>query len=288
MNCPAGYRERLEQTTAFLAERLDPCPRVCIIAGTGLGGIAEPHNTRLALPYGDIPNMPVSTVTGHEGRLVAASLGGKNVVVLQGRFHLYEGYSPWEVTFPLRALSGLGLESVILTNAAGGLNPEFSTGDIMLISDHMNMTGQNPLAGPHVPEWGPRFPDMSSVYDAELQTVAEAAAAAVGLTLRRGVYVQVKGPCLETPAETRFFRLAGADAIGMSTVQEAIVAVQSGLRILAFSAITNMNIPDSMQPTSAEDVIRVAQKCAPRLARLIHEVLRNWPQRQDETRPATG
>ena len=178
---------------------------------------------------------------------------------------------------PVRALAKCGLKSIIITNAAGGLNPDFSAGDIMLITDHINLTGENPLAGPHDDDWGPRFPDMTAAYDSALQELAKRVAHAERVQLRRGTYVGVKGPSLETPAETRFFRMTGADAIGMSTVMEAIAAVQCGLRILGLSVITNMNLPDSMRPTSLEQVVETATRSAPRLRRLITALLAQWP-----------
>ena len=267
------YRGQLSESCRYLAGVMPVCPKIGIIAGTGLGNLVSAAEVETEWPYGSIPNFPVSTVESHQGRLILGRVANQDVVMFQGRFHLYEGYSPWEVTFPLRVLMSCGLQTLIITNAAGGLNPEFSTGDIMVLSDHINFTGENPLAGPHDPEWGPRFPDMSAVYDERLQALAATAAADAGFSLQRGVYVGVKGPSLETPAETRLFRQIGADAIGMSTVPEAIVAVQGGLRILGLSVITNVNNPDDMAATSLADVIGVAQGAAPRLSTVIRGVV---------------
>ena len=271
------YNRRLQQTSACLAEAIAPFPAIGVIAGTGLGDLAGDADVRLRRAFESIPNFPVATVTGHKGELLRVRFAGRDAIVLQGRFHLYEGYAPHEIAFPLRALAECGLKTLILTNAAGGLNPDFRAGDIMLITDHLNLTGENPLAGPHDPDWGPRFPDMTGVYDRELRQLAVRAARNAGIALRQGTYVGVKGPSLETPAETRFFRLAGADAIGMSTVMEAIVAAQCGLRVLGLSVITNMNLPDAPEPTSMEHVIQTAARAAPCLCRVIHALLAEWP-----------
>ena len=272
-----AYAHHLTDARTFLAAALDPFPAIGVIAGTGLGELVADMHVRHSLAYKDIPHFPVSTVPGHEGRLVSGVLGGSEVVVLRGRFHLYEGYTPHDIAFPIRVLAGCGLGGLVITNAAGGLDPECVPGDIMVIRDHLNMTGENPLVGAHDPDWGERFPDMSALYDRELQDLALNAGRASGAGLRHGVYVGVKGPCLETPAETRFFRLAGGDAIGMSTVQEAIAAHQAGLRILGLSVITNVNIPDHMAATSLDDVLTAAGAAAPRLRRLVAEIVRGWP-----------
>jgi len=225
------------------------------------------------IAYADIPHFPVSTVSGHKGRLLLGRLKERAVVVCQGRFHLYEGYHPREVVFPIRLMQTLGVDTVVVTNAAGGLNPAFRPGDIMRIADHINLTGENPLVGPNEPSWGIRFPDMSRVYDAGLGNQAQAAADALDLTLRYGVYAGLKGPSLETPAEIRFLTTIGADAVGLSTVQEVIAAVHAGMRILGLSVITNVNHPDRPIPATLEDIIAVADQAAPRLARLIEHLL---------------
>ena len=272
------FTQQIEAARAFLERRFSPFPRIAVIAGTGLGDMGADLADADAVAYRQIPHFPASTVASHAGQLLCGRLGGRHVAVLQGRCHLYEGYSAAEVTFALRALVACGVQALIVTNAAGGLNPGFAVGDIMVIRDHINMTGENPLAGPHDDKWGSRFPDMTAAYDRALRQTAVRAAAQSSTTLREGVYVAVTGPSLETPAETRFYRLAGADAIGMSTVPEVIVAAQAGVRVLAFSVITNMNIPEAMQATALEDVLRTAGETAPRLARLIRDVLAAWPE----------
>jgi purine-nucleoside phosphorylase len=241
--------------------------------GTGLGGCADRIQDPSSLSYQDLPFFPRSTVESHSGKLIWGNLGGKKVLFLQGRFHLYEGYTPEEIGFPIRVLAALGIKVLIIANAAGGLDPTFLPGDVMRINDQINFTGENPLIGPHLETWGPRFPDMSQVYDPELGTLAEEVARHKRIVLRRGVYVGLKGPCLETPAETRFLISMGAQAVGMSTIMEAIVAVQSGMRLLGFSVITNVNRPDSMEPASIESIIHTAQTAEPKLAGLIEGVL---------------
>jgi purine-nucleoside phosphorylase len=277
MSTVAEQRRRLTETGNYLMRIVRPWPELGIIAGTGLGDLAAGIEVKGTLPYGVIPHFPVSTVPGHQGQLVWGTLEGTNVLIFQGRFHLYEGYDAHEVTFPLRVAARCGLRFLVLTNAAGGLDPAFRPGDIMLITDQINLMGENPLVGPHDPEWGERFPDMSAVYDAELQALAVSQAAALGIELRRGVYAGVGGPSLETPAETRFYRLVGATAVGMSTVQEAIAGVQAGLRLLGLSIITNVNIPEQMRKIALEDVLRVAAQTAPRVSLLLHGMIRNWP-----------
>ena len=260
-----AYEERLEETVAFLRPLLQPCPAVGIIAGTGLGGVVNDSEMSGRWHYEEIPYFPVSTVPGHSGRLLLGDVAGRSIAVLQGRFHLYEGYAAHEIAFPIRVLARCGVKALIITNAAGGLDLGFERADLMLITDHINMTGDNPLIGPHNETWGDRFPDMSRVYDVELQDVARRCAATAGLTLREGVYVCVKGPSLETRAETRFLRAMGADAVGMSTVTEAIVGLQAGMRICGISAITNVNDPANMESVSHNAVVEAANIAAPPL-----------------------
>lgn len=279
MPLPLDQQEsRLAETRAYLVEIFGEIPEIAVIAGTGLGDLVPEDAHEQTIPYGDIPNFPVSTVRSHSGDLVRCRLGGRAVLLFRGRFHLYEGYAPWEVGFSVRALAAAGAKGLIITNAAGGLNPAYRAGDIMMLSDHINMTGANPLTGPHSPQWGDRFPDMSKVYAKTLRDRARADAARMGIPLHEGVYVGVSGPCLETPAETRMYRLLGADAIGMSTVQEAIAAVQGGLAVLGFSVITNVNNPDDMQETTVEQVIETAAGAAPRLAALVQAAAVGWPE----------
>jgi purine-nucleoside phosphorylase len=270
--------ENVQKAAAHVASLLaPPAGGVGIVLGTGLGGLVGRLEDASEIPYAEIPGFPVSTVPGHVGRLWRGRVGQTNVLVLQGRFHLYEGYGPEVVCFGVRTLFALGIRGLVLTNAAGGLNPGFSAGELMLITDHINLTGSNPLCGPNVEEWGPRFPDMSRVYSPRLQLLAREQAKRLGIGLEHGIYLGLTGPCLETPAETRAFRLLGADAVGMSTVHEAIAARHLGLEILGISCLTNINLPDCMQETTLEDVLNQAQAAGNRLERLLAAVLENWP-----------
>ncbi len=248
-------------------------PQVAIILGTGLGALAEEIETEAAIPYSEIPDFPLPTVESHSGRLLFGDLEGQKVVAMQGRFHRYEGYSLQEVTFPVRVMRDLGAEILIVSNACGGMNPMWEVGDLMLIADHINLLGDNPLIGPNADELGPRFPDMSEPYDAALQEVALAVARDQGIPLHRGVYVAVTGPNLETRAEYRFLRGIGADVVGMSTVPEVIVAIHGGMRVLGISIITDACFPDSLQPANVEEIIRVAAEAEPKLTNLIRGIV---------------
>jgi len=266
--------KEIEESFRFISAQVKRKPRVAVILGTGLGGLVEKVSTPQAIPYGKIPHFPDSTVEGHEGRLIFGRWAGKNVLVMQGRVHFYEGYPLTRVTFPVRVMRKLGVEILVLSNAAGGLNPLFSPGDVMVISDHINLMGQNPLVGPNLATFGPRFPDMTAVYDRGLIELAEQAALEEKIRLRKGVYVGVSGPSLETPAETRFLRMIGADAVGMSTIPEGIVGVHCGLRILGFSAISNLNLPDCMKPASLEEILVNASLAGKKLMKILEGVLR--------------
>lgn len=235
--------------------------------------LAERIEAEARIPYEDIPHFPVSTVDAHAGELVVGKLSGKPVLALSGRFHYYEGYSLQQVTFPVRVARALGVETIIVSNAAGGMNPQFTVGDLMVITDHVNLMGDNPLIGPNDDRLGPRFPDMSEPYSAELIRLAERVALAQGVRLQRGVYVGVPGPCLETRAEYRFMRAIGADAVGMSTVPEVIVAVHAGMRVLGFSAITDECLPDALAPADIEKIIAVANAVEPVLTRIVAECI---------------
>jgi purine-nucleoside phosphorylase len=265
----ATYERHVQQAAKFIADRLDAPPRLGLMTGTGLGGVIGDLAVSATLPYGQIPHFPAATVQGHPGRLLCGTLAGTATLALQGRFHLYEGYSPLAVAFPVRVLQALGVDTLIVSNAAGGLNPAFRPGDLMLIADHINLTGENPLVGPNIDRWGLRFPDMSRVYDPSLAAAARKVAAAAGIPLTQGIYVGLKGPSLETPAEIRFLRTIGADAVGMSTVQETIAAVHGGMRVLGVSTITNSNDPDRPAPATVEAILAVAEKAAPQLGRMI-------------------
>lgn len=261
------------ESARFLRSRLEIPPQVGVLAGTGLGPLGDVLEGATAIPYAEIPHFPVATVPSHAGRMLAGGLAGRPVAVLQGRFHLYEGYSAAEVGFPVRVLRELGVEHLLITNAAGGLRPGFQPGDLMVITDHINLTGENLLAGPNEDSWGPRFPDMTAAYDPGLRRAALDAARRLGLQVHAGVYAGLKGPSMETPAETRYLRIVGADAVGFSTVQETIAAVHAGMRVLGVSVLTNVNDPDRPQPAPLEEIIAVANRAAPGLAALIAEVV---------------
>ncbi len=248
-------------------------PAVGLLTGTGLGSLTDFLEDRREVPYGRIPHFPASTVESHSGTLVVGTWRGRGVAALQGRFHLYEGYDPREVTFPVRVLQELGVGVLVLTNASGGLNPHFSSGDLMLIEDHVNLTGENPLVGPNEDCWGPRFPDMSTVYDRPLAERVQRAAERRGIALQRGVYAGLKGPSLETPAEVRFLRTIGADAVGFSTVQEAIAAVHAGMRVVGLSTITNVHRPEDPRPADLQDIIDQANRTVPVLKTLVGDLI---------------
>ena len=263
------YKPLAEETAAFIRQRIDAVPVVGLITGTGLGGGVPGLADAVEFDYRDLPHFPATTVTGHAGRLVIGRLAGRHLMAFKGRFHLYEGYTPIEVTFPVRVMQALGVRCLIVTNAAGGLNPDFVPGDIMVIGDHINLTGANPLAGPNEESWGPRFPDMSRAYDPDLAQAARGAADAAGIRLRQGVYTGLRGPSLETPAEVRFLKIIGTDAVGFSTVMEVIAGVHAGMRVLGLAIITNVNDPDRPVPATVEAILAVANAAAPRLAAVI-------------------
>lgn len=267
------WRKKVDETTAFLNQQFDCRPATGVITGTGLGAAVGDLDHPVRIDYADIPHFPVSTVVSHPGRLLVGERSGHAVLVMQGRFHLYEGYTPLEVTFPVRVMQALGVRHLILSNAAGGMNSDFGQGDIMIIRDHLNLTGENPLVGSNIDDWGPRFPDMTAVYDPGLMAVCRRMASALDIPLTAGVYAGLKGPSLETPAEIRFLKTIGADAVGLSTVMEAIAAVHAGMRILGLSTITNINDPDHPAPASVEEIVAVANRAAPRLQRLIGAVI---------------
>ncbi|MDR3074249.1 MAG: purine-nucleoside phosphorylase [Deltaproteobacteria bacterium] len=248
-------------------------PRVGFVLGTGLGGVADLVEDALSVPFADLPDFPLSGVASHAGRFIVGKAGGVPVIVQQGRCHLYEGRSPAEVCMGTRVMAALGITTLIVTNAAGSVNPLFEAGDVMVLSDHINFTGASPLTGPNDEAAGPRFPDMSAAYDKTLIALAEKAALRAGVRLEKGVYLGLPGPQLETPAESRAFRLWGADAIGMSTVLEVIAARHLGLAVLGFSCLSNKNLPDCMAETSLEEIIRVAEQAGMRLTRILEKLL---------------
>lgn len=264
---------RIQEASAAVQARSAGKPRVGIILGTGLGGLASQIKDAVVIPYGEIPHFPESTVQSHAGQLVCGKLAGVPVVAMEGRFHFYEGYSLQEVTFPVRVMTALGVEALIVTNAAGGMNPQFELGDVMVIEDHINLIGDNPLRGRNDDNLGPRFPDMCQPYDRRLIELARRSALELGIPSQKGVFVAVAGPNLETRAEYRMLRLMGADAVGMSTVPEVIVAVHAGLRVLAFSVITDVCLPDALEPVEIQKIIEVAGQGGAKLAKLIPHVL---------------
>ena len=270
-------RHRIDETVAALRRHGTCAPSVGIVLGTGLGGLADALQRQVTVPYGEIPHFPVPTSPGHKGALFFGSIAHQPVVVLEGRFHYYEGYRLAEVTYPVRVLRALGAKTLIVSNAAGGLNLRFKRGDVMLVTDHLNLMGVNPLIGPNDETLGPRFPDMSAPYDPRLLALAKRVARRERLTVREGVYAAVSGPCLETRAEYRFLRAAGADAVGMSTVPEVIVAVHAGLRVLAVSVITDLCDPDHLAPVDVTEILRVAGEAEPRLTRFILRTIAALP-----------
>ena len=270
----AGYQQRVEEAVAFLRERISEPPEVVVQLGTGLGGLAGAMQAVTSFAYTEIPHFPQSTVQSHDGRLVFGTLAGRRTAILQGRFHCYEGYAAREVALPIRVLALLGARTAIITNASGGLNPSFQPGTIMVLADHINLLPDNPLRGPNVDAWGERFPDLSSPYDPDLRRLALDLGRRLGLAeVCSGTYVCVPGPSLETPAETRYLRLIGADAVGMSSVPEILVALHAGLRVLGLSVVANVNDPDHFQPIRIEEIIAAARRAEPRLQQLLINTL---------------
>ncbi|MBI3082654.1 MAG: purine-nucleoside phosphorylase [Gemmatimonadetes bacterium] len=248
-------------------------PQVALILGTGLGGLARDIAVAAEIPYGELPHFPLSTVESHSGRLLFGTLGGKSVVAMQGRFHRYEGYTLQQVTFPVRVMRGLGARTLIVSNACGGMHPLWSPGELVLIADHINLLGDNPLVGLNEDALGPRFPDLSAAYDPGLRALARQVAREQQIALREGVYVAVIGPNLETAAEYRLLRALGADVVGMSTVPEVIVAVHGGMRVLGVSIITDACLPNALKPANVQEIIATAAKAEPQLTRLVKGVL---------------
>ena len=267
-------RQQIDEAIKFLRTKTAATPAVGIILGTGLGGLAKEIAPDVVIDYGDIPHFPLSTVESHHGKLIFGKLGGKSVVAMQGRFHYYEGYTMQQITFPVRVMKFLGVGTLLISNAAGGMNPFFSRGDIMLIADHINLQGDNPLIGPNDDELGPRFPDMSEPYTRELIHRAERIALDLKIKIQKGVFVAVPGPNLETRAEYRFLRGIGADAVGMSTVPECIVAVHMSMRVLGFSIITDECFPDALKPAKLDEIVATAMAAEPKLTAIMKEVVK--------------
>jgi purine-nucleoside phosphorylase len=268
---------QIDEATEALRKRTSHKPRVALILGSGLNGLAESVQKADRIPYGDLPHFPVSTVQGHAGQFVLGELEGQSVLVMQGRVHYYEGYSMGQITLPVRVMQRMGVETLIVTNAAGGVHPDFSPGDVMLITDNLNlmgMSGLNPLMGPNLDEIGPRFPDMSRAYDRRLCDLARKVARESGVKLQEGVYAGLSGPSFESPADLRFLRLAGADAVGMSTVPEVIVARHGGMRVLGLSGISNKANLDGSTITTHEEVMEAGKIITPKVEKIVRGVLR--------------
>ncbi|MBN1907988.1 MAG: purine-nucleoside phosphorylase [Deltaproteobacteria bacterium] len=269
--------EKIYKAAEFIESIIKYPPDIGMITGTGLGNLTGRMIVDNRIAYKDIPYFPVSTVIGHDGFLVAGTISRKRVLAMEGRFHLYEGYSPSEITFPIRIMKKLGAKYLFISSAAGGFNPMFKAGDLMVVDDHINFTGIDPLTGPNLDEFGPRFLDMSRVYDPGLILIAKNNAMKLEIDLKQGVYMGITGPCLETPSEVRFMRMLGADAVGMSTVHEVIVAKHCGLKIMAIVVITDMDLPDCMEEVKVEKVIKIAKAASPLLSALWESVIKELP-----------
>jgi purine-nucleoside phosphorylase len=269
--------DRVQDAAGVVRQRTAQSPEVGIVLGTGLGGLAREIAVEVSIPYEQIPGFPLSTVESHAGRLLLGRLGNRQVVAMQGRFHRYEGYGLAEVTFPVRVMHALGARTLVVSNACGGMHPLWNPGDLVLLSDHINLLGDNPLVGSNDERLGPRFPDMSEPYSAELRALARGAALELGIVLREGVYVAVAGPNLETRAEYRMLRSMGADVVGMSTVPEVIVAAHAGMRTLGISIITDQCLPDALEPADIGRIIATANRAEPSLTRLISRVVERLP-----------
>jgi len=267
-------RDHAVEAADWIQNSVGATPEIGILTGTGLGGVVAAIAAEAELDYRDIPHFPMSTVQSHRGRMMVGTLESKTILAMQGRFHLYEGYSPQEVTFPIRVMQQMGVSKLIISNAAGGLNPAYQTGDLMIIADHINLTGTNPLIGPNVDDWGIRFPDMMAAYDKQMIELAETSARDSGFGIRKGIYVGLAGPSLETPAEVRFLQTIRADAVGFSTVQEVIAAVHGRMKVLGLSTITNVHNPDEPEPATVDEIIEVAAAAVPNLEKVIRGVLK--------------
>ena len=267
--------EKIKATANYIKERIQASPEVGIILGTGLGGLVKEIEIIESIPYGEIPDFPVSTVDGHAGRLIYGKLGDREVLAMQGRFHYYEGYNMKEVTFPVRVLKYVGIKNLFVSNASGGLNPDWKVGEIVIINDHINHFPEHPLRGRNDKELGPRFPDMSKCYDKRLRNRAKLIAVEHNIDVKEGVYVGVSGPTFETPAEYRMFRILGGDMVGMSTVPEVIVAVHMGLKVFGISIVTDSGVPGEIVEISHEEVQEVAMKAEPKMTLIMRELIKS-------------
>lgn len=267
------FRKKRDEALTVIQERTDLRPNYMLILGTGLGQLADEMDISVTIPYDEIPHFPTSTVESHAGKLLFGTLGGKEIVAMQGRFHFYEGYTMQQIAFPIRVLKANGADTLFVSNACGGMNPNYSRGDIMLICDHINMLGDNPLMGPNDDELGPRFPDMSEPYSERLMDIAENMALENNIPMHKGVYVALSGPMLETKSEYRYLRQLGADVVGMSTVPEVITAVHMGMEVMGMSAITDECFPDALEPVEMEDILEAAGIAEPKMTRVIVSTL---------------
>ena len=264
--------EKIQETATFLRSRIHTNPKTSIILGTGLGKLAEEITDKYEISYQDIPHFPVSTVEGHSGKLIFGKLGNKDIMAMQGRFHFYEGYSMKEVTFPIRVMRELGIQTLFVSNAAGGMNPNFEIGDLMIITDHINFFPEHPLRGKNIP-YGPRFPDMSEAYCKDLIQKADKIAEEKGIKVQHGIYIGTQGPTFETPAEYKMFHILGADAVGMSTVPEVIVANHCGIKVFGVSVITDLGVEGKIVEVSHEEVQKAADEAQPRMTTIMRELI---------------
>jgi purine-nucleoside phosphorylase len=269
--------DRIQETVSALRKKTGLAPEAAVILGTGLGKLADKIEKALEVPYDQVPHFPISTVESHKGRLIFGTLSGRRIVAMQGRFHFYEGYSLQEVVYPVRVLKALGAHTLIVSNACGGINPAFRPGDIMLITDHINLLGHTPLCGRNDSRLGPRFPDMFNAYNDKLLALAASVAKGANVPVQKGVYAVMSGPCLETAAEYRMLGRLGADAVGMSTVPEVIAAVHAGLKVLGVSVITDKCDPDTLKPVDINEIIATAGRAEPKMVKIIEGVLQNLP-----------
>lgn len=267
--------EKIKETASYIKERMHTNPETAIILGTGLGSLAGEITEKYEISYQEIPNFPVSTVEGHSGKLIFGKLGSRDIMAMQGRFHFYEGYSMKEVTFPVRVMYELGIKTLFVSNASGGTNPSFHIGDLMIITDHINYFPEHPLRGKNIP-YGPRFPDMSEAYDRELIRKADAIAAELGIDVQHGVYIGTQGPTYETPAEYKLFRFMGADAVGMSTVPEVIVARHCGIRVFGMSVITDLGVEGKIVEVTHEEVQKAADEAQPKMTAIMRELINRF------------
>ena len=267
------YLNSIKECAEFIRNSFSDIPKTAVILGTGLGKLADDIKEQKIINYSDIPNFPISTVEGHSGRLILGKLGNNPILAMQGRFHYYEGYSMQEVTVPIRIMKALGVETLLVSNAAGGMNPEFEIGELMIITDHINTFPEHPLRGKNYNELGTRFPDMSKAYDPELIAKAKEIAAKNNIRVKEGVYLGTQGPTFETPAEYKYFRIVGADAVGMSTVPEVIVAVHANMRVFGMSIITDLGVEGKIVEVTHEEVQQVANSVQPKMAQIMRELI---------------